>query len=237
MLDDFGFKDTENINTEWNINILYPQRDKDNAKNAAFTTCTLSLFQDSGIDQAYRYRGTGDSNRLTKFIGFDLALFTYDGQWKTPTLSYYIMDIIARLTPLRLQITSIDPSSGITCFGGISEDRKHISILLSNYEQHSFDYIVNITNIPNDLPYIASFYLVDNDHDFEIEKQIFIDSMTTELTGFLTTSSIHYIHLTNTGIYPNEGPDVYDIPYLMTLRFLDPIRTLFGLALLFFFFG
>lgn len=58
MLDEYGFNQCENINTEWNIDILSPQRDKDNEKNSAFTACCLTIFQDACIDYAFRYRGT-----------------------------------------------------------------------------------------------------------------------------------------------------------------------------------
>jgi hypothetical protein len=67
ILDNYGLYSCENINTEWNINILYPQRDKDNSKNAAFTACSFTVFQDTGIDYVFRYRGTQDDNWLARF--------------------------------------------------------------------------------------------------------------------------------------------------------------------------
>jgi len=53
--------------------------DKDNSKNAAFTACTLSSFQDAELDYAFRYRGTQDNNWLMRFIGFDLLISNFEG--------------------------------------------------------------------------------------------------------------------------------------------------------------
>ncbi|MFC1592379.1 hypothetical protein ACFL43_07630 [Thermodesulfobacteriota bacterium] len=103
LLDEFGLTQCENINTEWNINIFSPQRDNDNAKNAAFTAGCLTVFQDAEMDHAFRYRGTqDDSSRLGQLIGFDLSLFTAAGTYKTPALSYLAMHYLQKDGALRL---------------------------------------------------------------------------------------------------------------------------------------
>ena len=111
LLDSYGFTKTDNINSEWNINILTPQRDKDNAKNAAFTVCVLTSFQDAEIDYVFRYRGTQDPNWLMRLIGFDLSLFSYDGIYKTPALSYLAFNYILSDTPIRLLTPIMDAST------------------------------------------------------------------------------------------------------------------------------
>jgi len=88
MLDSYDLYNCENINTEWNINILSPQREKENEKNAAYTANCIIAFQLSPIDHAFRYRGTQDNSFLLQLMGLDLSLFTYDGKYKRPQLWY-----------------------------------------------------------------------------------------------------------------------------------------------------
>ena len=122
LLDGFGLTACENINTEWNYNILSPQRDKDNAKNAAFTAAAFAVFQDAGLDHAFRYRGTqDDSSRLGLMLGFDLSLFTADGTYKTPALAYRAMRHLQQETPLRLATPEMDGSAAITWLAGVSD--------------------------------------------------------------------------------------------------------------------
>jgi hypothetical protein len=134
LLDSYSYVTTENINTEWNLDILTPQRDKDNARNAAFTACCLTCFQDASLDRAYRYRGNQDNNWLMRFLGLDLSLFTYTGIYKRPALTYKAMKEIIKDTPLRISTPIMNASTGITYLAGISEDHTNISILISNFD-------------------------------------------------------------------------------------------------------
>lgn len=234
LLDSFGFTDCENINTEWNINILAPQRDKDNAKNAAFTACTLTAFQDACIDHAFRYRGTQDNNWLMRFIGFDLSLFTYDGRYKTPALSYLAMQYLSRDTPIRLSTPEMNASSGITYLLGISKDRSNISILISNYNALDATYSLNITNLPwHNTSYTIAHYLIDNTHHLEIIKQDSASSANYCTTQTIKQATVHFIRLTNSTILPEEGPSVAPIPLILRIPFLDPIARSLGVLLLF----
>lgn len=238
LLDSYGFTDCESINTEWNINILTPQRDKDNAKNAAFTACSLTAFQDAGIDHAFRYRGTQENNWLMRFIGFDLALFTHDGIYKTPALSYTAMHYLIRDTPLRLSTHTMDASNGITYLAGISEDKTNISILISNYEAPDTSYTLNLTNLPwNKTSYTAVFYLIDEDHHLEIVENITSNEPIYSATQTLKKSTIHFIRLTNSTVIPDEGPLAASIPLFLRLCIFDPITRIIGILLMMLMFG
>ncbi len=236
LLDNFGLKYTESINTEWNINIGFPQRDKNNAKNAAFTTSTLTLLQDTGIDYAFRYRGTGDNNLLARFIGFDLSLFSYDGTYKTPSLSYKIMNIMEKKTPKRIQTEKIGGLSGITYLGGISEDQSNISILISNYEVGDQEYQIILDNIPWNSSYTIVHYVIDDSSHFEIKEEYKMNSSSIELSETIKSSTVHFLWLTNTSLIPDEGPETLKIPILMQLKILDPIRFIFAMAFMMIFF-
>ena len=236
MLDEFGFYDTENINTEWNYNILSPQRDKDNSKNAAFTACTLTSFQDAKIDYAFRYRGTQDNNWLMRFIGFDLSLFSYDGQYKTPALLHKAMQYITKDTPKRLITPIMNSSEGFTYLAGISEDKSNISILISNYEEENIEYSLIIENLPGNSSYKAIHYLIDDETHLEIIESIQSEANTVNITKTIKSSSVHLFRLTNSSFIPEEGPPTAAIPFILRLKIFDPISRLFGILLMLLFF-
>ncbi|HHH83962.1 MAG TPA: hypothetical protein ENL29_00655, partial [Thermoplasmatales archaeon] len=235
MLDDHGFTECENINTEWNINILSPQRDKDNAKNAAFTASSLILFQDTGIDHAFRYRGTQNNDWLMRLIGFDLSLFAADGTFKRPALSYLAMHYLARDTPIRLS-TPTNVSAGITCLAGISGDKTNISILISNYDGPDTECDIAVDNLPWH-SYRAVHYLIDEKHHLEVVEDNEMDSSAYNTTELIGKNSVHFIRLTNSTSIPDEGPEVASIPLLLRLPFLDPIFRIMGVILLSMIFG
>ena len=237
FLDTYGFTECESINTEWNINILTPQRDKDNAKNAAFTACSLTVFQDAGLDYAFRYRGTQDNNWLLRLIGFDLSLFTADGLYKRPALSYHAMNYMIQDTPLRLTTPQMDASSGITYLAGISEDKTNITLLISNYMADDTTYNLHITNILWNTSYSIIHYIIDESHHLEISEETTADTPEYTTTQTIKRNTVHFIRLTNSTAIPDEGPSVAKIPFLLRLRILDPIFRIIGILILSLIFG
>ena len=237
LLDSYGLYDCENINTEWNVNILGPQRDKSNAKNAAFTTCTLTSFQDAGIDYTFRYRGTGDSNWLSKLIGFDLSLFTYDGIYKTPALSYIAMHYMILDSPVRLMTPEMDGATGITYLAGIAEDGSNISILISNFDAPDTDYVLTLDLLPFDTDYTVIHYRIDDNHHLQITNSSLLKGSTFCTTQRLDGNSVHFLRLTTSTVIPSEGPTVAEIPFLLRLRCLDPITQILGILLMLLFFS
>jgi hypothetical protein len=229
ILDNYGLYSCENINTEWNINILYPQRDKDNSKNAAFTACSFTVFQDTGIDYVFRYRGTQDDNWLARFIGFDLSLFTVNGTFKTPALPYLAMNYIVKDTPLRIQTPEMTAENVLTYLVGISEDKSNISILISNFEASDTDYTINYINLPYN-NYTIAHYLIDDKNHLEI-----INQKTTSDNFYsenIEKSTVHFIRITNSTTLPEEGPSVAKIPLILRLPLFDKIAQLIGILLI-----
>jgi hypothetical protein len=130
-------------------------------------------------------------------------------------------------------------TTNITILGGIAESRDQIGVMVSNYEQESFPYTVEVNNISWDTAGTGTVFVIDDEHDFEIIDQFTITGNTSsvEVSSVLEKNSVQFIYLTNTSMIPEGGPMVYDIPWLLKLRFLDPIRALLGVALLLVFFG
>jgi len=237
LLDSFGFYDTESINTEWNINILTPQRDKDNAKNAAFTACCLSTFQDAGIDHAFRYRATQDNNPLVRFIGFDLSLFSYDGLFKTPALSYLAFHYMTDQTPIRLQSPTVDAQQKITCLAGISEDETNISLILSNFKAKDTNYEIIIDHLRFDSSFTVVTYLIDDEHHLQIVDEFISEGDKLEFQSVLSRSSVQFIWITNSSVFPDEGPVPAEIPWFLKIPLFDPLAKILGILLMFIFFG
>ena len=235
LLDSYGFTETENINTEWNINLLYPQRDNDNAKNAAFTAGSLSVFQDASMDYAFRYRGTQDDNALMKLIGFDIALFTIDGLFKTPTLSYLAYQTLFKDTPVRVQLPEMDGADGITLLAGVSEDKNNISLLFSNYGAPATDILLDIQHIA-DASYSLTSYLIDDDTHFEITKHVDSYNMSP-ITLHLEKNTVQFLRLTTSSSLPAEGPEVAPIPFILKLPFFDPLFQILGILIMLLIFG
>lgn len=237
LLDSYSLTNCENINTEWNINILTPQRDKDNVRNAAFTTCCLSAFQDTGIDYVFRYRGTQDPNWLMRLIGFDLSLFTFDGIYKNPTLSYLAMNYLISDDPIRLNTPIIDASPGLTYIAGKSEDNTNVSIIISNFDGGDTSYNLEISNLPWDGSYKVVHYLIDESNHLEIALQETMSTKVYNCSKNLEESSVHFIRLTNSTTIPEEGPNVASIPFILRLKFLDPFTRALGIFLILIIFG
>jgi len=231
-LDYYGFAESENINTEWNINIIFPQRDKDNAKNAAFTSCALTCLQDAKLDYAFRYRGTQDPNFIMRFIGFDLSLFTSKGIYKKPTLSYLAHDYLSIDSPIRLQTPIMNASAGITYLAGKSDDNSNVSIIISNYEADDTVYNLEILNLPWESSFIEAIYIIDDSQNFKIIEQNVLSASTYITSQNLEKNSVHFIRLTNSSTIPDEGPETARIPFILRLRILDPFTRILGILLL-----
>ena len=234
LLDSYGFKTTENINSEWNNFIVSPQRDHDNAKNAAFTACCLTAFQDARLDHAYRYRGTGDKNKLMRFLGLDLSLFTYHGIYKRPALTYLTMHSMTKDTPIRLRTPPMNASTGVTYLAGVSEDGTNVSVLLNNLNADATPYALTISSLPWHQSYMVVKYLIDEHHHLQIVSQTRANGTTYQLNSTLKTNSVEFYRLTTSTAIPEEGPTVAQIPFVLRLRILDPIARLLAIYLILF---
>jgi hypothetical protein len=231
LLDTYGHTNSENINSEWNYNILSPQRDKDNAKNTAFTAATLTAFQDARLDQAYRYRGTQDKNWLMRLVGFDLSLFDQDGIYKRPALAYQALHTMTTQTPNRLVTPPQDASTGITYLAGIADDQTNISILLSNFNAKDTAYTLTLTDIPWNQTYTVTQYLIDETHHLQITNRTTQNTDSLTINSSLRSNSVHFYYLSTSSAAPSEGPNVARIPILLRLKILDPLTFILGIWL------
>lgn len=237
LLDGYGLTGCENITTEWNSSILTPQRDKDNARNAAFTAGSLSVFQDAGLDKAFRYRGTSDDSRLGRLLGLDLSLFTAEGTWKRPALVYLAMQHLATAAPLRLETPPMDAATGITWLAGIAANGSCAAVLMSNFDAGDMVIDLCLRNLPWPGNAQAARYLIDDWHHFELVAQTDIARAVYTDSFVLKKNSVVLLHLTSGGNLPPEGPAVAEIPPLLQITLLDPLLNLWRFWLLRLLFG
>jgi hypothetical protein len=171
-----------------------------------------------------------------RLIGFDLALFTHDGIYKTPALIYKAMHYLIRDTPIRLTTPIMDASNGITYLAGISEDKSNITVLISNFEAEDMEYTLNIENIPWNSSYRVLHYLIDDETHLEITEDMNSDSSAFSLTKTIETSTVNLFRLTNSSTIPDEGPPAASIPLILRLKIFDPIAALLGILIMILFF-
>jgi xylan 1,4-beta-xylosidase len=234
LLDSYGFNATENINSEWNNFIVSPQRDHDNAKNAAFTACCLTALQDARLDQAYRYRGTGDKNKLMRLLGLDLSLFTYNGIYKRPALTYLAMHSMMKDTPIRLRTPPMNASTGVTYLASISDDATNVSVLLSSFNANDTSYMLTISSLPWHQSYTVVKYLIDEKHHLQIVHQTIENGTIYHINSTLKTNSVEFYRFTTSTVIPKEGPAVENIPFLLRIRILDPLLRILAIILILF---
>jgi len=237
MLDSFGLTSVENINTEWNIDILTPQREKDNEKNAAFTAACLSALQDSGLDYGFRYRGPQDDSWLLRVIGFDLSLFSADGFYKSPALSYLAMNNMVSGTPLRLSSDVIDAEDGFTALGSRDQAGTNITILLSNFESGNVECNLNLSNLPFDDEYSVGLFRIDEEHHFELVSAQNFSSDFFEYNIDVQQNSVVFVRLTNSSVFPSNGPEVMSLPWWSNVRIFDFFFKVLGIILMMIAFG
>ncbi len=237
MLDSYGMTECENINTEWNINLFLPQRDNDNAKNAAFTACSLTAFQDAGIDAALRYRGTQGDSALARMIGLDLSLFTVDGTYKRPALSYLAMQHLAQDSPVRIATPAMDAAQGITWLAGKSADNSTVTVLISNYDAADATCSLSVGSLPWQGEYTAAHYLIDEHHHFKKVEQTTESGSLYSATVAVHRNSVLLVRLTTTEVLPAEGPEVAEIPPVLQMPIFDGLFRLLSYWLLVSIFG
>ncbi len=233
ILDEHGLKDCENINTEWNINILSPQRDKDNAKNAAFTASSFIAFQNSSIEHAFRYRGTQDNSWLIKLLGFDLSLFTEEGKYKTPALSYLAMHYMEEHAPF-LSSLHVE-GNGVSYMASVSEDGSRIAVLISNFNGDDRAYKINLRNV-NGKAHVSACYVIDDFHHLEVVSKENFSSSNYSMENVIKKNSVHFIFISS-NFLPENGPETAKIPFILRLKFLDPFLRLLGYFILGMIFG
>ncbi len=156
-LDAYGFTNTENLLTEWNISVEADYEHLRDATGAAYTALVLSHLQDTSVTIANRYRGDGG-----------LGMFGDEGFYHKPAYSFLAFRRLLE-TPQRLA-TEAPLTYNWSTLAGRDEDGQTVQILISNYASNYTSFDLTVDNLPWDAsqPYRYERYLLDETHDLAL---------------------------------------------------------------------
>ncbi|MGA9347496.1 MAG: hypothetical protein WBW48_01665, partial [Anaerolineae bacterium] len=156
-LDTYGFTNTENLLTEWNISVEADFEHLRDATGAAYTALVLSHLQDTSVTIANRYRG--DSV---------LGMFSPEGEYTKPAYSFLAFRRMLE-TPQRLAAEG-PWTYNWSALAGRDEDGEMVQILVSNYASNYTSFDLTVTNLPWGAaqPYRYERYLLDETHNLTL---------------------------------------------------------------------
>ncbi|MBS3778459.1 MAG: hypothetical protein KGY50_04110 [Candidatus Thermoplasmatota archaeon] len=101
-------------------------------------------------------------------------------------------------------------------------------MLLSNFDTTNKEYEIIIENIPWNSTYTIIYYLIDDSHHLQSIDQFEETSSTLKLNNNLLSSSVQFVRITNSSIFPEEGPDPLEIPWFLRFPLFDPLAKILG---------
>lgn len=159
MLDKYGFKKTEVINSEWNAGIKH-MLFNDTSAGAAFYASALANMLDGGMARAFQY--CGDRHP---------GLGIHDMQTSKPKISAlgFIAWKMLLGAPDRLKAAGSD-KQGYNIVAGRDADKKLVRILISDFRSGYDKAALSITNLPwkDQTPFAVTRRLIDADHRLEV---------------------------------------------------------------------
>ena len=170
QLDRYGYTKTESHMNEWNYipngnwgpfkDEAGPVRDKWYAdmggpQGAAYVAAVLMLMQDTTIDVANFY-----SAGVSAF-----ALFSAHG---TPNKQFYAFKAFRALLDTPLRVAADAPAGGqFAACAGMSPDKKHVSVLVSNWGADIQSLPLTFSNLPAEGSWTAEILVVDSEHNLQ----------------------------------------------------------------------
>lgn len=159
LLDKYGFKKTEVINTEWNSGIKH-MLFNDTSAGAAFYASALANMLDGGMARAFQY--CGDRHP---------GLGIHDMQTAKPKISAlgFIAWKMLLGAPERLKAAGSD-KRGYNIVAGRDADKKLVRILISDFRSGYDQAALSVTLLPwtDQTPFTVTRRLIDADHRLEI---------------------------------------------------------------------
>jgi hypothetical protein len=198
LLDEYGFKETENHLTEWHymkyrikdLHTRDPQQypwvraafnELGGPEGAAFCASLLLLLQDSPVDKAFHY--TGDTDRYGFFDHFGV-----------PRKMYYSFRAFNQLmkTPNRVTCHGVPMDDSLAVCAGVAQDGESASVMISSLSSKQQQVVVSLHNLPWTVPVKIQIYAIDDKHDFEIIRQDEVDPGEMKLNLDLAAPSVRY---------------------------------------------
>jgi hypothetical protein len=172
LLDEYGYKNTENFVDEWHYIVSWPTRSNDKItvreafaktdgpEGAVFAASVLMLLQDTPIDVAAFY--SADYSPWSMFDPFGI-----------PSKVYYAFKAFNQLTQAskRVACEKYTQDSTITIAAALAEDRKTASCLISNSSPDPVSYHIGLQQLPGSGKVHAEVYQVDEFSNLELKEQ------------------------------------------------------------------
>jgi len=196
----YGFGSSESLLTEWNMWAEASEWDglRRDPALAAFTASALIYLQDSAVDIANYYRG--DSWPWG-------GVFTSQGN---PGKAFYAFKAFDMLldTPRRVSC-SVSDGNGYAVIAGVSQGRRSVTILLSNYDSGFSQYELNVYNLPwGNAPFTYRRYVLDQSRNLELVddrlmgpkpvQEKYTDELNFSIINQISAPSVQLIVLTVT---------------------------------------
>lgn len=213
LLDEFGFKNTENFLDEWHFidvpfNKIFPGEDVSDSslekysnvrklfaeingpKGASFAASALILLQNSPIDVATYY----NADYYNPFSMFD--------EFGIPGKVYYAFKAFNQIAKMinRVDVKISSKDSNVAVLAGLAENKESAAILISNFSKDIQVVDIRLNNFQSSGKIHAKSYLTDTAHDSDIISDKVIHSGNAVLKMKLPAYSIGLIELGDSSI-------------------------------------
>jgi len=170
-LDAYGFTETENLFTEWNIAAQVDHEHLYDANNAAYTAVVLSHLQDTSVTIANRYRGDGG-----------LGMFSREGFYYKPAYTFLAFRRLLK-TPQRLAAEG-SWTYNWSALAGRDEAGETVQVLISNYTSQYTDFDLTVNNLPwgAGQPYRFERYLLDDTNNLTVVESADVPAGSASFT-------------------------------------------------------
>ncbi len=190
-----GFEDAEIYLTEWNYIPYWP--DKKNreetrdvyartsgSQGSAFSVAVMSYMQDTELDMAQYYSAFGTI--------FRIGLFDESG---IPKKAIYALEAYNKMIQLgtRVSTSGNKQETGVSIIASTQLSDGKTAVLLSNFEDEAFQYKLNIKNIPFKNQLNCSEFLLDEEHNLDLDREQILNSKDFSIVVDLPKSSVRLL--------------------------------------------
>lgn len=198
VIREYGFNHAETIFDEWNYmpggwhnNSREETRDiflkVEGAQGAAFAASMLPYLQKSELDGACYYCAFGS---LLRFGLFDIHAL--------PRKPFYTFVAWNRLVQcgMPVTVTGNNPATGLGIFAAVDNAKSTSAVLLSNFNDESSRFILQLKNLPIKDHLVCTEYVIDETHSLELDREQVLSSGNSGLVVEMPKATVRLILFT-----------------------------------------
>jgi xylan 1,4-beta-xylosidase len=197
---EYGFEDVETIFGEWNYLPIPWGEAKTNreitrdrffeswgATGAAFTTSMFAYLLNSELDIACYYSAFGSV--------FRFSLFDIFGVIRKPFYSFAAYNRLLKYGT-RIHVTGNNRESGLGIIAAADMENLSSAVLVSNFEDESSRYILDLKNLPISGQIYCNEYVVDEQRSLEWDREQILISGDTQMLIELPKATVRLLIFT-----------------------------------------